>query len=162
MISDEREMELDQYYWEQSNDEDTREWRNDLTLEEMELVNKWDQRLSKGLSKLYEEVIKTENVKKENNLHEKKTIEIQNEKQEVIAKDLKQSGFSSEKKIIKKIEDLNHITERQNTIKDIKESFMTQSYRNSNPEAQETINDIGKELRAQEISRVNEAVVMER
>lgn len=58
MISKERMEELEHYFWEESNDEDTQEWREDLNEEEEKLVSEWDKKVCRGMATLCEKIIK--------------------------------------------------------------------------------------------------------
>lgn len=58
MISKERLEELENYFWSETNDEETQEWREDLNDEEQELINEWDGRVNAGITTLLEETMK--------------------------------------------------------------------------------------------------------
>lgn len=58
MISKERLEEMEYYFWGETNDEDTQEWRDDLNNEEEKMVSEWDERVKKGISNLCGEIIK--------------------------------------------------------------------------------------------------------
>ena len=44
----ERLDELSAYFWEETNDEDTKKWRNTLTAEESALIDEWDKMYNNG------------------------------------------------------------------------------------------------------------------
>lgn len=58
MISKERIEELESYFWDETNDEETQEWRNDLNDEEEKLVSEWDEKYASGFATLCEEIMK--------------------------------------------------------------------------------------------------------
>jgi hypothetical protein len=58
MISQDRIDELEYYFYNESNDEDTQTWRDYLNKEEQELINKWDKQFSKGMINVCEEILK--------------------------------------------------------------------------------------------------------
>ena len=45
MISPERKEELEELFWSETNEEWTQQWRFDLTEEEADLVDAWEQAL---------------------------------------------------------------------------------------------------------------------
>ena len=51
-ISEYREAELQQCFWEETNDPETQEWREDLAADEAAMVEQWDLQTSKAFSKL--------------------------------------------------------------------------------------------------------------
>jgi hypothetical protein len=57
MISNERLEELESYFWEESNDEDTQLWREDLSEEEDKLISEWDKKYNVGIANLCEQII---------------------------------------------------------------------------------------------------------
>ena len=47
------------WFWEsETNDEETREWREELDTDEQTLVKQWDYGFSDGLYKMYQDLIK--------------------------------------------------------------------------------------------------------
>lgn len=72
--------------------------------------------------------------------------------QQSIINDIKRNGFKPTSKIIQKIEKLNHLTKRNNTMKDIATSYKTQNLA-QNKEAQELVNSLGKEFKTQEMQK---------
>jgi len=60
MISKERMDEMEEDFWSESNDEDTQEWREDLTDEEIKVVDKWDQSYVQGTVKLCQQILDIE------------------------------------------------------------------------------------------------------
>ena len=55
-ISEERQDELSELFWAETNDEDSQEWRNELTAEEAALVAKWDGDFDHALGQLVTEI----------------------------------------------------------------------------------------------------------
>lgn len=58
MILQERIDELEYYFYNESNDEDTQTWRDDLNHEEQELINKWDKQFNQGMMNVCEKILK--------------------------------------------------------------------------------------------------------
>lgn len=54
-----RIKELESYFWDETNDEETTEWREDLNEEELNLVAEWDKRIRNGMITLCKEIQKT-------------------------------------------------------------------------------------------------------
>lgn len=54
MITDERKQELESLFWDETNEEWTQGWREDLTPEEATMVEKWDQDFETGLAQMCE------------------------------------------------------------------------------------------------------------
>ena len=52
-MTDERRQELDELILDETNDPETQEWRDDLTLEEIEYVNAEDERYENALNKVF-------------------------------------------------------------------------------------------------------------
>ncbi len=63
MISESRLEEIEKYFWAESNDEDTQIWRDELNTEEQELIDEWDKRVDKAITKLTNEIYKIEQKK---------------------------------------------------------------------------------------------------
>lgn len=61
MISQERIEELETYFWEETNDEDTQYWREDLNDKEKKLVCEWDKGYGESVAGLCEEILKQQN-----------------------------------------------------------------------------------------------------
>lgn len=57
MLSKDRETELNELFWNESNDEETQAWRDELTIEEERLVEQWDHDIISGMSSLYKEIL---------------------------------------------------------------------------------------------------------
>ncbi len=57
-VSEEREEELEEYFWNESNDPETQEWRDELTAAESALVDQWDARVSQGMGNLAKETLR--------------------------------------------------------------------------------------------------------
>ena len=64
MITKERVSEMEEDFWNESNDEDTQEWRDDLTDEEIKVVDKWDRKYAQGTVKLCQHIIDIEKINK--------------------------------------------------------------------------------------------------
>lgn len=60
MISPSRYEELHGLFWDETNEEWTQEWREDLTQEEAALVAQWDERVRKGMLKMCQKIIEME------------------------------------------------------------------------------------------------------
>lgn len=58
MISKERIEELESYFWDETNDEETQEWRDDLTEEERKIVDVWDNKYATAFNGLLGEIAK--------------------------------------------------------------------------------------------------------
>lgn len=56
-VSEEREAELQQLFWDESNDPETQEWREDLTADEAAMVEQWDAQTAKGFSRLAQKIL---------------------------------------------------------------------------------------------------------
>ena len=66
MVTKERIEEMEENFWSESNDEDTQDWRETLTDEEMKLVDKWDNEYAKITVKLCKQILDIENNKNKN------------------------------------------------------------------------------------------------
>ncbi|MCL1810414.1 MAG: hypothetical protein FWG42_11725 [Clostridiales bacterium] len=60
MISKERLEEISSYFNDETNDEETQEWRDDLTSEECELITEWDDNYAKGVYRLCKAIIEAQ------------------------------------------------------------------------------------------------------
>jgi hypothetical protein len=58
MISKERIEELEDCFWNESNDEYTQEWRDDLNAEEEQIVSEWDQNYNSAFTSMCKEILK--------------------------------------------------------------------------------------------------------
>jgi hypothetical protein len=58
MISKERIEELESYFWDETNDVETQEWRDDLNDEEEKLISEWDEKYAVGIGTLCKEIMK--------------------------------------------------------------------------------------------------------
>lgn len=56
-VSPEREEELEQLFWDETNDPETEEWRDDLTADEAAMVEQWDERTAEGFLALTQEIL---------------------------------------------------------------------------------------------------------
>lgn len=59
-VSEERESELQQLFWDETNDPETQEWREDLTADEAAMVEQWDTQTAKSFSQLAQDILKKE------------------------------------------------------------------------------------------------------
>ena len=57
MISPSRREELSSLFWNETNEEWTQEWRDDLTPEEATLVRQWDKRSAEGMASLCRRIL---------------------------------------------------------------------------------------------------------
>lgn len=53
----ERYEELQRYFWDESNDPETQEWREELTADEASMVERWDLQTAKGFSRLATDIL---------------------------------------------------------------------------------------------------------
>lgn len=53
----ERYEELQRYFWDETNDPETQEWREDLTADEAAMVDRWDAQTAKGFSQIAQEIL---------------------------------------------------------------------------------------------------------
>lgn len=53
----ERYEELQRYFWAETNDPETLEWREDLTADEAAMVERWDAQTSAGISQLSQDIL---------------------------------------------------------------------------------------------------------
>ena len=60
MISQERFDELQELFWSETNEEWTQEWRDELTAEESEIIDKWDNKVAKGMYQLASRIVELE------------------------------------------------------------------------------------------------------
>lgn len=56
-VSEARETELQQLFWDETNDPETQAWREDLTADEAAMVEQWDARTAKGFSQLAQKIL---------------------------------------------------------------------------------------------------------
>ena len=52
MIRSERLAEIESLFWSETNEDWTQEWREELTVEESNLVDEWDNRVARGMYNL--------------------------------------------------------------------------------------------------------------
>ena len=57
MITEERLEDIKDMFWTETNEDWTREWREDLTDEEASLVDEWDDAVDRGFYKLAKRII---------------------------------------------------------------------------------------------------------
>ena len=58
LIPQERLEELEYYFWKETNDETTQEWRNNLNQEEEKLIGEWEKEYYGAYAKLCSELAK--------------------------------------------------------------------------------------------------------
>lgn len=68
MITEERIEEMKEYFWAETNDPETEEWREDLTKEEAALVESWDDDYSDAFYGILKKIAET--AKKKNSTSE--------------------------------------------------------------------------------------------
>ena len=56
-VPDSREEDMQHWFWEETNDPETMEWREDLTPDEKAMVEQWDNRTAQGFSKLAQAIL---------------------------------------------------------------------------------------------------------
>lgn len=71
-----------------------------------------------------------------------------------IKQDIKSHGFKPKPGLVKSISQLNKMTDKSNSVKDISKMYKEKSLQESNPEAQKLVDKIGNELKAQELAKV--------
>ncbi|SDN88193.1 hypothetical protein [Acetanaerobacterium elongatum] len=59
-VSKEREDELQELFWAETNEEWTQEWRDNLTKDEQKLVDKWDAAYNRGVKSICEKILELE------------------------------------------------------------------------------------------------------
>ncbi len=57
MISEERKAELQELWWDETNEDWTQEWRDELTKEEQALINQWDEQYGAGSLRMCQEIL---------------------------------------------------------------------------------------------------------
>ena len=60
MINQERFDELQELFWSETNELWTQEWRDELTPEEAEIIDKWDNKVADGMYKIASRIIEFE------------------------------------------------------------------------------------------------------
>ncbi|MBQ9168513.1 MAG: DUF1738 domain-containing protein [Oscillospiraceae bacterium] len=71
-VSEEREAELQQRFWDESNDPETQEWREELTADEAAMVEQWDLQTAKGFSQMAQAIL-DHNAGQSKDIQEKET-----------------------------------------------------------------------------------------
>lgn len=56
-VSPEREEELSWYFWNETNDPESEDWRDELTTDEAAMVEQWDLQTSAGFARLAQEIL---------------------------------------------------------------------------------------------------------
>jgi len=56
-VSSEREEELSWYFWNETNDPESEDWRDELTTDEAAMVEQWDLQTSAGFARLAQEIL---------------------------------------------------------------------------------------------------------
>lgn len=60
-VPPEREEELLSYFWDESNDPETQEWRDELTEDEAAMVEQWDEQTADAIGALAQRILELEN-----------------------------------------------------------------------------------------------------
>lgn len=58
MISEERLEELESYFWAETDEEESQEWRENLSEEEAQLIDEWDEKYNIAYYKVITEIHK--------------------------------------------------------------------------------------------------------
>lgn len=77
-------------------------------------------------------------------------------KRSTIEQEIKKNGFKPNRKLIAGIEQLNKMSKKSCSVKEIADAFKNQSFKN-NQDKQELINQIGREFKDQEMERIVES-----
>lgn len=72
----------------------------------------------------------------------------------MIRQEIKSHGFQPTLRLVQNISQLNRMTEKSNSLKDISKMYKEKSLQESNPEAQKLVDKIGNELKGQELAKV--------
>lgn len=89
----------------------------------------------------YKKIEKQENMSKKEQQNRKTSM----------AKDFSKSGYTLNQNILYKLEKLNSITNKEHGLKDIADAYKSGAYKENNSEAHKIIQDIGQELKTQEL-----------
>ena len=65
MITKERFEELNSYFWQESNDIETQEWREELTAEEAALIDEWDEQNRLCMLRMCEKILENDRKRRE-------------------------------------------------------------------------------------------------
>ena len=65
MITDERLEDLHKMFWSETNENWTREWREELTDEEDALIYEWDEEVSRGFMNLCTEILRLQKIRED-------------------------------------------------------------------------------------------------
>lgn len=66
MIDQKRLRELEDLYWNETEDPETWDWRDDLTTEEDELIKAWEKKTETGFLKICKDILENEKKRAEN------------------------------------------------------------------------------------------------
>jgi len=64
MVSKERKAEMLALWWDETNEDWTQEWRDNLNKEERALVEQWDEQYESGFQRICQKILKADNFKK--------------------------------------------------------------------------------------------------
>ena len=65
LICKKRLADIEGLFWSETNEEWTLEWREELTAEEANLVDEWDDRVAKGMYRLVERIVELDKKRKD-------------------------------------------------------------------------------------------------
>ena len=65
MITRERFEELNSYFWQETNEAETQEWREELTAEEAELIDDWDEQNRLCMLRMCEKILENDRKRRE-------------------------------------------------------------------------------------------------
>ena len=65
MITRERFEELNSYFWQESNEVETQEWRDELTAEEAKLIDEWDEQNRLCMLRMLEKILENDRKRRE-------------------------------------------------------------------------------------------------
>lgn len=82
--------------------------------------------------------------------------EIIERKRSTIEHEIKKEGFKANRKLIAGIEQLNKMSKKSCSVKEIADAFKNQSFKDD-PDKQDLINQIGREFKDQEMERIVES-----
>ena len=65
MITRERFEELNSYFWQESNEAETQEWRDELNAEEAKLIDDWDEQNRLCMLRMCEKILENDRKRRE-------------------------------------------------------------------------------------------------
>lgn len=74
-----------------------------------------------------------------------------------LAEQITKAGFKAAPETVRKLEQLNHLTGRENTMKDICKAFKEHTYKDQ-PKLDELVKDIGREFQMQEVAAMQQPI----